>query len=133
MSHDDLEVVRRFYDAYNARDPDAWPSLVADEFRFQSAFVGIEGRVYEGATGFSRYFADLDEAWEHFSLELRDVREAGPDRVLGLMQVHGRGRASGVEIDPSIAAVFHLREGKLVELQTFMDPAEALEAVGLRE
>lgn len=133
MALGDVEVVRRFYDAYNARDAAAWASLIADEFRFRSAFVGVEGRIYEGPTGFSRYFADLDEAWEHFRLELHDVLEAGPDRVLGLMQVHGRGKTSGVEIDPGIAAVFHLRDGKLIRLQTFMDPAEALEAVELSE
>lgn len=49
------------------------------------------------------------------------------------MQVHGRGKTSGVEIDPCIAAVFHLRSGKLVRFQTFMDPADALGAVGLSE
>ncbi len=133
MAQGDVEVVRRFYDAYNARDAAAWSSLIADEFQFQSAFVGVEGRVYEGPGGFSRYFADLDEAWEHFWLELQDVRETGSDRVLGLMQVHGRGKTSGVEIDPCIAAVFHLRSGKLVRLQTFMDPADAPGAVGLSE
>lgn len=88
MAQGDVEVVRRFYDAYNARDAAAWSSLISDEFRFQSAFVGVEGRVYEGPSGFSRYFADLD---------------------------------------------FHLRSGKLVRLQTFMDPAVALGAVGLSE
>lgn len=53
MAQGDLEVVRRFYDAYNARDAAAWSSLIADEFQFQSAFVGVEGRVYEGPGGFS--------------------------------------------------------------------------------
>ena len=62
MSQEKMEIVRRFYDAYNARDASAWPLLVADEFRFQSAFVGVEGRVYEGPAGLPRYFADLDEA-----------------------------------------------------------------------
>jgi len=133
MSQKNVEVVRQFYDAYNARDGAAWSGLIADDFRFESAFVGVEGRVYEGASGFSRYFADLGEAWEHFSLELQELLEAGQDRVLGLMKVHGRGRASGVEIDPSIAAVFHLRNGKLIPLETFMDPSEAIDAVGLSE
>ena len=70
---------------------------------------------------------------DHFWLELQELLGAGPDRVLGLMQVHGRGKASGVEIEPSIAAVFTLRNDKVVRLQTFMDPAEAREAVGLSE
>jgi ketosteroid isomerase-like protein len=131
LSTGNAEVVRRFYAAYNARDEAAWASLIADEFEFRSAFVGVEGRVYEGPTGFPRYFADLEEAWEFFWLELQDVLEANPDRVLGLMQVHGRGKTSGVEIDPCIAAVFRLRDGKVVGLETFMDPAEARKAVGL--
>jgi ketosteroid isomerase-like protein len=133
MSRENVEVVRRFYDAYNERDLAALSSLVADEFQFQSVFVGVEGRVYEGPNGFPGYFADLSEAWEYFWLELEDVLDAGSDRVVGLMQVHGRGKSSGVEINPRIAAVFRLRDGKLAGLQTFMDRIEALEAAGLRE
>ena len=131
MSAENVAVVRRFYEVYNARDEAALSSLISEEFQFQSAFVGVEGRVYEGPAGFSRYFADLSEAWEYFWLELEDVRDAGGDRVLGLMQVHGRGKASGAEIDPTIAAVFQLRDAKVVGLQTFMDRAAAFEAVGL--
>ena len=133
MSRENVEVVRTFYEAYNARDTDLLASLVAEEFRFRSVFVGVEGRDYAGPTAFPGYCADLDEAWEYFWLELEDVLDAGPDRVLGLMQVHGRGTTSGVEIDPKIAAVFHLRDGKLVGLQTYTDRAEAREAVGLSE
>jgi len=133
MSRENVGVVRRFYDAYNARDMAVMSSLVADEFEFRSVFVGVGGRVYVGPAGLPGYFADLDEAWEYFWLELEDVLEAGPDRVLGLMQVRGRGKTSGVEIDPKIASVFHLRDGKLVSLETFTDPAVAREAVGLGE
>lgn len=131
MSEGNVDVARRFYAAYNERDMAAWSQLIGDEFRFRSAFVGVEGRVYEGPDGFRSYFDDLAEAWETFWLEVEDILDAGDDRVLGLMQVHGRGRASGVEIDPRIAAIFHLRDGKVVALQTFMDRAEAFAAADL--
>jgi ketosteroid isomerase-like protein len=133
MSQENVEVVRRFYDAYNRRAVDELATLVNPDFAFRSVFVAVEGRVYRGADGFSPYFADLAAAWEEFWLEVQDIRDAGDDRVLGLMQVHGRGGTSGVEVDPNIAAVFQLRDGRVSGLSTFMDPAEALEAAGLRE
>jgi ketosteroid isomerase-like protein len=46
---------------------------------------------------------------------------------------HGRGRASGVEVDTRFYEVYALREGKVLRVDEYTDRAEALEAVGLRE
>ena len=48
MSEENVEVVRRFIDAINRGDVDAWAAVVAPELEFQSLFVGIEGRTYRG-------------------------------------------------------------------------------------
>jgi ketosteroid isomerase-like protein len=133
MSRENVEVVRRFFDAYNARDESAWLQLIAHDFRFESAFAGFEGRAYEGPAGFARYFVDLDEAWSTFQVEPEAIRDAGPDRVIGYSRVHATGKGSGVAISPSITVVYRLRDGKIVELETFAGRAEAHEAVGLSE
>ena len=45
----------------------------------------------------------------------------------------GRGKASGVFTKWRYGAVWTLRDGKMISLISYTDPAEALEAVGLSE
>ena len=45
----------------------------------------------------------------------------------------GLGQASGVPISWRTFAVLHMRDGRIVRSQAFLDPEEALEAAGLRE
>lgn len=125
------EVVRRFFDAYNARDENAWSDLIADDFSFESAFAGFKGRPYEGRSGFAQYFIDLEEAWSKFQVQADAIWDAGRDCVVADSRVSARGKGSGVEIDPSITVVYRLRDGRITEMETFSDRAAALDAVGL--
>jgi hypothetical protein len=61
---------------------------------------------------------------------LNEVREVG-DHVVVLARFHGRGRASGAEVDIPIGVVGKVRERKIAEARMFSDPDEALEAAGL--
>jgi ketosteroid isomerase-like protein len=63
---------------------------------------------------------------------LNEVREVG-DHVVVLARFHGRGRASGAEVDIPIGVVGKVREGKIAEARMFSDPDEALEAAALSE
>jgi ketosteroid isomerase-like protein len=56
------------------------------------------------------------------------------DRVVSVLTSHVRGRASGIAVELAhFAAVWTIREGKIVRVALFTTRAEALEAVGLRE
>ena len=44
-----------------------------------------------------------------------------------------RGKASGVETDTPLALVTEIRNGKTISIQAYLDPRQALEAVGLSE
>jgi ketosteroid isomerase-like protein len=66
--------------------------------------------------------------------DLNPVDRAHPDTVLD--RFGGRGRASGVDLGQMQsrgANPFEIRDGKVMRLVTYLDRAEALEAVGLRE
>ena len=47
--------------------------------------------------------------------------------------MRGRGKASGAETDALVVYLVEFRDGKAFRIRTFLDEAEALEAVGLRE
>ena len=59
--------------------------------------------------------------------------QKGRDRVFVTVRFHGRGRASGVEVETRLYEVYMLRDGKVLRIDEYDDRAEALEAAGLSE
>ena len=53
------------------------------------------------------------------------------ERVLALMTIEGRGKASGVPVVIRSADLWTIRDGKILSLVGYPDRAEALEAVRL--
>ena len=133
MSRDNVEVVRQFKEAINARDADAWAELVAPDFEFRSVFLSVEGRVYRGPEDGRLYLADLAEAFERVHIEIEEQRDLGNGRVLTRMCVRARGKGSGVQTEVPLISIAEVIDGKIATYKTYLDPAEALEAAGLSE
>jgi ketosteroid isomerase-like protein len=53
--------------------------------------------------------------------------------VVVLQREYQRGKGSGVELVLDTATVVDMRDGRIVRLQGYMNPAEAVEAAGMRE
>jgi ketosteroid isomerase-like protein len=93
----------------------------------------IERKVYRGYEGLGQWWREYREPWESSWDEVEDLIDAG-DQVVSVQSTHARGRASGVAVELAhFAAVWTIRQGKIVRVALFTTPAEALEAVGLRE
>jgi len=131
MSQENVELVRRWIEAYNRRDMEALNRLDDPDFEFRSIFVGIES-LFRGPEGLDAYFKALDDAYDRFLLVPSDFIDAGA-AVLMVASVDWRGKESGAQGDTPIVAAFWLRAGKVFREETFTDRAEALEAVGLSE
>jgi ketosteroid isomerase-like protein len=133
MSEENIEVVRRFIDAINRRDVDAWAAAVAPELEFQSLFVGIEGRTYRGPESGRRYFGDLADAWDTFHVEIEETADLGGDRVLASVRYQGRGKVSRADTEAHVWGINVVRGDKIVSVQTYLNRNAALKAVGLSE
>jgi ketosteroid isomerase-like protein len=46
---------------------------------------------------------------------------------------HATGKGSGATVELHMALLYELENGRVIRMQIFLDPAEALEAAGLRE
>jgi ketosteroid isomerase-like protein len=68
-------------------------------------------------------FADLDIEWE--------LHEAGPDAALAIIDMHGRGRVSGVPTEMHFFQLWTFRDGRAVRMEMFNDLDEARRAAGL--
>jgi ketosteroid isomerase-like protein len=132
MSRENVEIVRRFMEAYNRRDFEGMIELIDPTFEFRSRFVGIES-VHRAPEGFPyAYFKMLDEAYDHFEVVLSEFIDAGA-AVLTAGHAEWRGKASGLQGETPVLPAFWLRARKVFRAETFTDRAQALEAVGLSE
>jgi ketosteroid isomerase-like protein len=135
MGQENVDMVRRLLRAFNDGDVEA---IVAEcdpavEWEEQS-IPGLEP-LYHGHDGVRRWAAAIRGVREELGgLEgrLEGVKEAD-DMVIASVRLEGVGRSSGVRVPMQVHVVGTLRDRKLVRRQVFLTPAEALEAVGLRE
>src|SRR4029078_9885783 len=83
MSEENVEVVRRFFDAYNRGDFEATLDLIAPEFEFRPSglFMDTEG-TYHGREGWSEFWSTFQAAWESITVDLCAIEDLG-DQVLG--------------------------------------------------
>lgn len=130
MTPDNTAVVRRFYDALNARDGEAMAQLVTQDAEFHTRVGAISGQVY-GVGDLPGYIADVDEAWEDVRQDPTEMRQLEDGRVLCTVRFEARARASGVETDQVIGILFTLREQKVAHMRAYPTVAEAFEAAGL--
>jgi ketosteroid isomerase-like protein len=137
MSQENVEVVRRVYEASARRDSATVLALYDRDCELDNtrgAFGDVTGRgVYRGHEEIRRGFRELFEAWENYENECEELIDAG-DQVISVSSARGRGRASGLEVEwKHEAGVWTVREGRIVRVVWFPTREEALEAAGLAE
>jgi ketosteroid isomerase-like protein len=129
-----VELVRRFEKSWASRDLDAALDCVHDDLEFDwSDSMGPFVGTYRGRDGLTRFWTEMLEAWEHFSPEIQEVFDCGPQRLITLDVVRARGKGSGIDMEARGAMLWTVREGKIVRVKMFQSKEEALEAVGLSE
>jgi ketosteroid isomerase-like protein len=136
MSRENVEVVRRVFDAAARRDAEAVlalydPAVEWDNSRLPEASV-IGGPFTRGHEGVRSLFREWSEAWQSFEDDCEELIDAG-EHVVSVVTRRGRGRASGADTTARRGGVWTLRDAKIVRVVWFASPEEALEAVGLSE
>jgi ketosteroid isomerase-like protein len=130
MSQENVDVVRSAVEAFNTQDTQRLLDLADPEIEFRSAF---EQKTYRGHDGLMRYREDVTAVMEEFHIEHDRFLDAGRDRVLHLYRLVGRGAGSGVPVSREVAALWMLRDGKLLSGEIYLNRREALDAAGLSE
>ena len=128
-----MEIVRRFAEAWARQDSDGMAELLDPNVEQHGTVGGLEeGRVLRGVSEIRRDDERVEEAWEEHRIEIQQLIDAG-DQVVLFHREYQRGRSSGAELMIEAAAIFALRNGRIVRIQGYMDRAGALEAAGLAE
>jgi ketosteroid isomerase-like protein len=133
MSERDVDLLRRWFEALNARDIDAMLALCDLSGVFISSFAAVGGAVYHGHDGMRRYFADLAEAWgDELRVEPEAYFELG-EHTVAFNVARARGRHSGAEVTMPYAAVTRWRDGLMVYIKGYAHREEALRDLGVSE
>jgi ketosteroid isomerase-like protein len=136
MSEENVEIVRRIYDAVERRDA-VTPfeiyaeDIVWDQSNWRRAALDPK-QVYRGHEGVREAWRESLAAWGQIDFEVEELIEVG-DKVFAVIQEREVGRASGVPVESSHLAVWTLAGGKVTRLQVFDDRQAAERAAGLSE
>ncbi len=131
MSHENVETVRRIYEALAVDDVARALREAAPDFEWIPPERDIQGPI-RGSNSLRRFLEDQNEAFEDFRVEAEELQEHG-EHVLALIRVTGRGRASAAEFDIQAATLWTFRGDRLIRGQVFPERENALEAAGLSE
>jgi ketosteroid isomerase-like protein len=134
MSQESVEIVRRWWAGFN--DDGMPPLSLCDEqieIRMPPDFP-VRG-VFQGHEGVRRWREQVFDVAENARVEPEKILEVHGDGETVLMLLRATGTAGYSEIDLELewAAIWTIRDGKVLRAQGYLDRAEALEAAGLRE
>jgi ketosteroid isomerase-like protein len=129
MSHENVELVHRVYDAFNRRDLDDFLAFADPDVELTTRFMEMEGDpFYRGHDGVREWWRTLLAVFPDFSAEVLEVRDFG-DSVVIALRVRGHGVDSGAPVDEVVWQASKVRN--VTWARNFGREAEALEAAGL--
>jgi ketosteroid isomerase-like protein len=138
MSEENVEVVRRVYDAV-ARGDSASVLAAYDpecemDFTRSPLLLVLKQQVYRGYEGLRSCFRERrEEAWGAIEDVCEELIDAGGEQVISVVSTRGSGRVSGAPVALRHAGVWTVRNGKVVRVAWVGSRDEALEVAGLAE
>jgi ketosteroid isomerase-like protein len=134
MSQEDADRIRRAYEVWN----ESGPAAVTERFWAEDAVYREgpgwpDGGVFRGrAAALARMQALIDLVGP-IEVRLDELIDVGDGRFVACTRMVGESAASDPPYTQSFAVVQRLRDGLIIEADYYLDRAQALEAVGLRE
>jgi ketosteroid isomerase-like protein len=125
---DGVELVRAIIEALNRGDLDEMLGHMHPDFEWRPLEASPVARVCHGHEQVRRYVEDWLGTFESLRLELEDPTQVA-DRVVAVVRGHGRGRASGVQLESRFCQVWTLRDGKAVAMEEHATREQALASI----
>jgi ketosteroid isomerase-like protein len=126
----DVDLVALFRDDARAETLETVAPLFDPDFTCRLALP--DSREHAGLHGLREAWLEWLEPWASYRTEIEDVIDAG-DSVVVLTRDYGRRPGTEAEVRVLGAAVWTMRDGKIVRAEFYGDRDEALKAAGLSE
>jgi len=127
-----VEIVRQIYAHWTSESSPSESGLLHPDIEWVNPSDALEAGTRRGVDAFNSITEELNDRFRDFRMEVERFVDAG-DRVVVIATMRGYGSGSGVEVENRHGSVWTIRDGRAVRFEWFREPAQALEAVGLRE
>jgi ketosteroid isomerase-like protein len=132
MSQENVETIRRCFDAYQGPNPEAALDFYDPTVEFD-ATDRPDGRVWQGRDGIRQAMTEWSGTWAGWTFEIEELIDLDDDRVLALWREWGTGKGSGIPMEQDGGSVFTLRGGLIVKWVAHIGRGRALRAAGLSD
>jgi ketosteroid isomerase-like protein len=132
VSEENVEIVRRVYEAWQRDGVDVVPELMDPEVEWLNPVYALEPGSRRGYEEFAAAAAAFRSVYRVDRFSVGEVYDAG-DRIVVTGWMLARSAGNQVPVDAERGYVFDLRDGKIIRFAWFSDPAEALREVGVGE
>ena len=113
------------------REDDLEGALADLPHDFEWVVPGFPGsQVARGPEATLDFFRDWIAQWEDLRVDW-ELEQSSPDTVFAIVDMRGRGRASGVPVELRFAQVWSFRDGVPVRMVFYNDVEEGRSAAGL--
>jgi ketosteroid isomerase-like protein len=119
MSQENVQRVRRVFEAVNRHDIGMLEAVLSDDMEFHSVLAASEGGVFRERQGIRDYFAEFDAAFAEFRTEVKEVIDTGEDRVVALVKFTARGKGSGLTLDQHFGMVFTFQGEEITRMDSY--------------
>jgi ketosteroid isomerase-like protein len=134
MSEENVEVVRRTIELWNATEIDQALDGLADDVEMDwSNSIGPLKGIYRGREGLLKLWRSFLDAWDAIHWDPEEIIEVDDTRVVVVNHVRMPGRGSGVDVHATGVQLWTIEAGKPQRIKLYQSKAEALEAAGLSE
>ena len=121
--------IRDGFARWNRGDHSFDPEWTDPNVEIHSAIGDFTGTSYRGQDGVRQWVADMTEAFDEWRLDIDELDEFAPGRVLAVGTVHLRGRGSGASVDQPCAWIFDHDDGVLTRFEPFLNRVEEARAI----
>ena len=128
MRAEDLEALRRGYEAMSRGELDSVLEMVDPEIEWVPGEGAPEAGTYIGRDGFIAFIGSWTESFDEFRLEPEELFAEGECAIVVVHQ-SGRGHSSGIALDIRTVHVWTIREGVAVGWAAYRNRDEALSAI----
>ena len=126
MSEENVELVRRIYDAWDREE--SARDFIAEDLEYVNPSYAVEPGTRHGR----KSLAVVRDTYDDFEIKIERIIDAGAETVV-LAHYTASGPVSGVPVAGEHGYVWTIRDGLAVRFQWFQSHREALEAAGLPE
>ncbi|HEX4187367.1 MAG TPA: nuclear transport factor 2 family protein [Solirubrobacteraceae bacterium] len=132
MSEENVEIVRRLYEAWQRDGLGVVPELMAPEIEWVNPANAIEPGTRRGYAGFAAAASSFASVYRESLVSDVTFYDAG-EQIAVKARMTSLAAGSDFPIDMVRGYVFDVRDGRVTRFAWFTDPAEALADAGLEE